>query len=177
VTRDPLEHLLRATSRIAGERDVVVIGSQAILATYPDEALPPEAIGSIEADVCSLDDVDDAKADQVGGAIGEFSSLHETFGVYAQGVSVTAAVLGPGWQGRIVIYENANTDPGRGLCLEPHDLVAAKLAAGREKDFEFAAALIREHLVDIGVLVARVEALPLDEAVEQRLTTWLKSRR
>jgi hypothetical protein len=61
--------------------------------------------------------------------------------------------------------------------LEPHDLVAAKLAAGREKDFEFAAALIREHLVDIGVLVARVEALPLDEAVKQRLTTWLKSRR
>ncbi|MHB8467106.1 MAG: DUF6036 family nucleotidyltransferase [Acidimicrobiales bacterium] len=168
--------MLRAASRIAGERDVVIIGSQAILATYAEEALPPEAIGSIEADVCFFDDADEAKADQVDGAIGELSSFHEMFGVYAQGVSVTTAVLGPGWRDRIVVYEDANTEPGRGLCLEPHDLVAAKLAASREKDFEFAAALIREDLVSIEVLLARVTDLPVDETVKRRLTAWIGSR-
>jgi hypothetical protein len=28
------------------------------------------------------------------------------------------------------------------MCLEPHDLAAAKLAAGREKDYEFVTALL-----------------------------------
>jgi hypothetical protein len=168
--------LLRAASRIAGDRDVIVIGSQAILGTYPDAALPAEAIGSIEADVCFFDDIDEVKSDRVDGAIGELSSFHETFGVYAQGVSVATAVLGPGWRDRIVVYENSKTLPGRGLCLEAHDLVGAKLAVGREKDFEFAESLIRESLIDVSVLLRRIDALPLEPSIKERRTTWLRSR-
>ena len=84
------------------------------------------------------------------GAIGELSQFHETYQYYAQGVSTSTAVLGPGWEDRLVVFENASTRPGRGLCLDPHDCVAAKLVAGRDKDFEFAAALLREELVDAG---------------------------
>ena len=95
-----------------------------------------------------LNDPTNEKSDKVEGAIGEFSPFHETFQYYAEGVSTSTAVLGPGWEDRLVVFENESTKPGRGLCLEPHDCVAAKLAAGREKDFEFAAALLREQLVD-----------------------------
>jgi hypothetical protein len=173
VTRDQREHLLRAASQIAEESDVIVLGSQAILGSYPDTWLPREVIGSIEADLCFFDDVDEGKADKVDGAIGELSPFHESFGIYAQGVSISTAVLGPGWRDRVVVYENANTAPGRGLCLEPHDLVASKLAAGRDKDFEFSAALLRVKLIDPAVLRGRIDALPVVDAVKERLGVWL----
>ena len=65
---------------------------------------------------------------------------------YAQGVSTSTATLPEGWEIRLVLFENPSSEPGRGLCLERHDLVVSKLAANREKDFEFASALLREEL-------------------------------
>jgi len=91
-------------------------------------------------------------------------------------VSTSTAVLGPGWEDRLVVFENESTKPGRGLCLEPHDCVAAKLAAGREKDFEFAAALLREELVDAGTIIERIEALPVPPSQKQLLSSWVRTR-
>ncbi len=173
MTREQLAHLLRAAAQIALDNEVVVFGSQAILASYDETALPDEVIGSIEADVTFFDDVDDAKSDAVDGAIGELSQFHEMYGIYAQGVSLSTAVLGPGWEERLVLYENPETEPGRGRCLEKHDLVAAKLAAGREKDFAFARALLRERLVDKATVVARVESLPIAPERRIRIVTWI----
>jgi hypothetical protein len=173
VTRDQLEHLLGASARIAAERDVIVFGSQAILGSFDDADLPDEAIGSIELDVCFHNDPDVEKADRVDGAIGELSAFHHSFGIYAQGISVTTAILPPGWEQRLVVYDTPGSEPGRGLCLEPHDLVASKLAAGRDKDFEFARALLRERLVDATTLLERVEDLPIDDADRAQLTAWI----
>ncbi|HEY5202661.1 MAG TPA: hypothetical protein VIJ31_17305 [Acidothermaceae bacterium] len=123
MTRDELAHILRSASRIIGEQDIVVIGSQSILGSFTDSELPDPAIASIEADLAFLDDPDNAKADKVDGAIGEDSQFHATFGYYGQGVSVTTALLPAGWRDRVVVFDNADTQPGRGLCLDPHDLV------------------------------------------------------
>jgi hypothetical protein len=176
VTRAELEHLLRASARIAEERDVIVFGSQAILGSFDDAQLPDEAVGSIELDVCFRDDPGTEKSDRVDGAIGELSAFHHSFGVYAQGISITTAILPPGWERRLVVYDTPAAEPGRGLCLEPHDLVASKLAAGREKDFEFARALLREHLIDSATLIKHVEELPIDDAGRRHLITWIKAR-
>lgn len=70
MRREQLEHVLRAASTIVGERDVLVIGSQAVLGAIPEEDLPVEATTSIEADLAFFDDPADEKADQVDGAIG-----------------------------------------------------------------------------------------------------------
>ena len=67
MRRDQLEHLLRTASTIVEEHDVVVFGSQAILATYTEDELPPETTFSIEADVTFLNDPNDEKSDQVDG--------------------------------------------------------------------------------------------------------------
>jgi len=40
MTRAALEHILRAASAIANEREFVVIGSQAVLGQYPDAPAP-----------------------------------------------------------------------------------------------------------------------------------------
>jgi len=40
----------------------------------------------------------------------------------------------PGLRGDRWTIESPGTEPGRGLCLHPHDCVIAKLLAGRDKD-------------------------------------------
>jgi hypothetical protein len=123
------QHVLRAASQIADDPDILVIGSQSILGAIPEDRLPPAATASIEVDVAFFDDPGDRKADQVDGAIGELSAFHETFGYYAQGVSVRTATLPAGWRDRLVLVESSSTAPGRGYLLEPHDCVVAKRAA------------------------------------------------
>ncbi|MGF1648700.1 MAG: DUF6036 family nucleotidyltransferase [Kineosporiaceae bacterium] len=175
MKRADLEHILRAASRIADERDVLVIGSQAIVASVEDEALPAVATASIEADVAFFDDPDDEKADLVDGAIGELSPFHEMYGYYAQGVSVRTAVLPEGWRDRLVVLDTPATQPGRGVALEPHDLVLAKLVAGREKDHAFALALIRAGVVDAVVLHDRAAVLPVSPALISQMRSWIRS--
>jgi hypothetical protein len=62
-------------------------------------------------------DPDDTKSDQGNGAIGELSAFHETYGYYAQGVSITTATLPRGWQARVVVIESTNSAPGRGQTV------------------------------------------------------------
>jgi hypothetical protein len=52
MTREELEHAIRAVCDIAGEEEVVVFGSQAILGQFPDA--PEELRQSAEADIFSL---------------------------------------------------------------------------------------------------------------------------
>jgi hypothetical protein len=171
-----LEHVLRAASQIADDPDVLVIGSQSVLGAIPEDRLPPAATASIEVDVAFFDDPGDRKADQVDGAIGELSVFHETFGYYAQGVSVSTAVLPKGWRDRLVMVETASTAPGRGYLLDPHDCVVSKLVAGREKDYAFAAALIQAQLIDPTVVAERIEAVDVSPALRQRLRNWIASQ-
>ena len=88
MNREHLAHVLRSAACIVGDEEIVVIGSQAILASFSETDLPAEAVWSVEADVAFRDDPDESKADQVDGAIGELSEFHSTFGYYGQGVSL-----------------------------------------------------------------------------------------
>jgi hypothetical protein len=58
-----------------------------------------------------------AKSDLIDGNIGEGSRFHETFGFYAQGVSLKTAVLPAGWRDRLVVLDNERTKPGLGDWL------------------------------------------------------------
>lgn len=174
MRRQQLEHILRAASRIANDPDVLVIGSQSVVGSLPEERLPPAATASMEADVAFFGDVGDRKADLVDGAIGELSPFHENFGYYAQGVSTSTAVLPEGWRDRLVLLENDNTHPGRGYLLDPHDCVVSKLVAGREKDYVFAAALIEHGLIDPKILAERAETVPVEPPLRERLRMWIR---
>ena len=74
-----LEHAIRAATEIIAEDRVIVIGSQAILGSFTEDELPGEATMSIEVDIVPLHD-DDAGplATLIDGAIGEWSSFHDT---------------------------------------------------------------------------------------------------
>lgn len=169
MNREQLAHVLRAAAQIADDSDVVVIGSQAILGSYSEEILPDEVMLSMEADLAFRDDLDERKSDLVDGAIGEGSQFHETFAYYAQGVSISTAVLPDGWEDRVVAYDRADAEPSQAVCIDAHDVVISKLVAGREKDIEFATALLGAHLIDVDVLHERAEGLPVPGAVIKRV--------
>jgi hypothetical protein len=178
MKREELEHVLRAASRIVGQRDFLVVGSAAILGTYPDVVLPLAASRSDEADLAPFDDPTGAKSAAVEGSLGRLSQFHATFGYYADGVDFGTAAAPDGWEERLVPFEPPGAKPGRGLCLERHDLAASKLAAGRTKDFEFVDALLRAGLLDLTVLTERVERLPRDRvppAFFARARAWLEA--
>jgi hypothetical protein len=168
---------LRAVSQLTGDPDVVVIGSQSILGSYSEDELPPEATGSMEVDTTFLDDPGGAKSDLVDVNIGEFSEFHNEFGYYPQGVSLSTGVLPAGWKDRLVTYQTPSSEPGRGLCLEPHDCILAKLVRFDEKDQDFATALVRAGLVDLDILADRVGTLPAHPAVVERIRSWIDAMR
>jgi hypothetical protein len=90
MRREEFEHLIAAAGEVSAEREIVVIGSQAV-------DVPPRV---------------------------------------GQGEGAVA------------------------LCLEVHDLVLAKCAAGRDRDWEFAAEAISAAIVRTDYLLDRVEDLP-----------------
>jgi hypothetical protein len=161
MKRSELEHLIRAAGRIAGTREIVVIGSQAVLGQFPEA--PIALRRSMEADLYPRSRP--GLADKVDGAIGEGSRFHAQYGYYAQGIAPDTAMLPRGWQRRLVRVENANTDGYAGLCLEVHDLAISKYAAGREKDLKFTRELARNKMTDKRTLLKRLAATRLDTAL------------
>ncbi len=155
--RQQLEHIIRAAAGITGATEFVIVGSQAVLGQFPQA--PDDLLTSIEADVFSLRAA--ADSDLIDGSIGEGSPFHQTFGYYAHGVGADTAVLPEGWRQRLIPVRNENTGGGTGWCLEVHDLAVSKLVAGRDKDLAFVANLLGHRLVDVELVRARLEMIPL----------------
>ena len=164
---------------------VIVVGSQAILGSVDETRLPQETTMSLEVDILPIaaEEEDTSRlADLIEGVAGEWSPFEELHGYSIDGVSLVTAVLPSGWRDRLVRVENDNTtaptgDPRfTGWCLEPHDLCVAKLAALREKDTRFVAALLRSGIVEADVIAERLGLLDaIHEATAARALGWLTS--
>jgi hypothetical protein len=157
MTRQQLEHLIRAASVIANDDELIVLGSQSILGSYPDA--PPTLLVSVEADLYPKNHPE--RADLIDGTIGELSPFHDAYGYYAQGVGPTTAILPADWESRLVTIRNENTRWAAGLCLDVHDLLLAKYAAGRDKDLRFSHEAVRHGLVVRAVLEERLVMMAL----------------
>lgn len=160
MRREDFEHVVAAAAEVSGEREVVVIGSQAILGSVADP--PKTMLFSMEADVYPLKAPD--KAEAIDGSLGDGSPFHGTYGYYAHGVGPETVVAPAGWEQRLVRVEIprrvGQAFGALALCMEPHDLVLAKCVAGRERDWGFARDAITAALVDPEELLRRIDDLP-----------------
>jgi len=152
-----LEHLIRAAGAVTDEDQLVIIGSQSILATFPDAT--PELLQSMEADIIAINHPE--KWDLLDGSLGEGSPFHETFGYYADGVEEKTAKLPRNWRQRLIPINNDNTRGVTGLCLEVHDLLISKYYAGREKDLVFTRVAVENAMVVQETLLARLQETDL----------------
>lgn len=170
MTRDQLEHAIRAACDVANDDELWVFGSQALLGSRPDA--PPELRRSMEADVCPRNRPE--QVDRIDANLGEASRFHREHGFYVHGLPIDEAVaLTPGWKKRTVpVHDEVGTRGNTGWCLEPHDLAASKLAAFRQKDREFVRLLLVHGFADADVLRRRIGRLDLDERDKDRLLRW-----
>ncbi len=175
MTREELEHLIRASAAVTDQYEFVIVGSQSILGAVPN----PEAVFtmSAEADIYPL--AAPELADRIDGALGEGSQFHETYGYYAQGVGPDTAILPDGWQQRLHRVQSASTNDRVGYCLDLVDLFLSKAAAGRGKDRLFCIALLQHRHVNAAQAPARVQDMPLDDSGKRRLraaiTRWART--
>jgi len=179
MTREQLEHIIRASADITQQYEFMILGSQAILGADPN---PPAVFTvSMEADIYPLGAPH--LADQIEGAIGEFSDFHNTYGYYAEGFDPAVAVLPSDWMTRVHKIQNANTNGFAGYCLDALDLFLAKAVAGREKDREFCIALLQHGYVSAEAALAKLPLMQLEEASFQvvsakgltaRIRRWAK---
>ena len=91
MNREQLNHTLHAASTLVDDPNILVIGSQSVLATSDEDELPDAATASMEIDLAFFDDPAEDKADAVDGAIGERCGVVEAL-CAALWVSVTRSV-------------------------------------------------------------------------------------
>jgi hypothetical protein len=132
---------------------------------------------SLEVDIYPLRDP--RGADLIDGALGDGSQFHVAFGYYAHGVGPETAKAPAGWQERLV-RRDVPPRPGSertivAWCLEVHDLVLSKCAAGWEHDWDYARAALRAQIVDPEVVLVRVRDLPVADEVIVHIELMLRA--
>jgi hypothetical protein len=171
VTRDQLEHAIRAACDVSGDTELWIFGSQAILGEFPNASENLRA--SIEVDVQPKNRPE--TVDYIDGALGELSWFHKAHGFYVHGISIESAKLPKGWEQRAIsICDPISTGGNAGLCIEAHDLAASKLAAYREKDKEFVRLLMIEKMIDVKILTKRIRSMNVKAQLRERLLQWVK---
>lgn len=162
MTREQLDHILRAAGNVAGHKRFVLVGSTAIFAWHEDELVPTAMARSREADLFASD-VSEDEAERISDLlenIGQLSIFDETHGYYVDGVGPRTAVLPVDWRERSKTYAPHGGDGVSALVPHPEDIALSKLCAGREKDLDWVAAAHRAKLIELNALADRVDKLP-----------------
>ena len=159
-----VDHVLRAAGRLTGERQFIIVGSQALHGKYPDVA--DQILTSFEVDLIASDH---AEPTEWLNAIGVDSQFHETYGYYVDPVDVGSSTLPKGWKGRLVNLPAGDTEGVRGLCLDPHDLAISKYVAFREKDLVFTRELARRGITSQAQLLTLLEQTKLGDELRERI--------
>ena len=154
MKRHELECALRAAGRVAREWEFFLIGSQAVHACC--RRPPAEVLLSQECDLYPKNRPETATL--LDTRLGRGSRFAREHGFYVDVVTPKIASLAPGWDKRLTPFR---VGPITALCLEIHDLVVSKLAAGRLKDLEFVGALLRLELADRAIIRQRIREFPL----------------
>ena len=173
MTREQLEHAIRAACDVSEDTEIWIFGSQAILGEFPNA--PEELRASIEVDVQPKNRSD--KMDAIDGALGELSYFHQTHGFYVHGLPIEEATTLPqGWEDRATpVCDEKSTRGKTGWCIEAHDLAASKLAAYREKDRDFVRTLLIEGMIVAETLIERINSLKINEDLRERLLQWMQN--
>jgi hypothetical protein len=156
-----LQHLVRAVRTLAADREVIVLGSASLLASFPELGDGTEPLAATyDADLCPQP-FDETTALMIHESLGESGAFHLRHGYHVDVLrDAIFETLPPGWRERLVPVPECE----QAFALDPHDLAATKLMVGREKDI----ALVR-HLATTGRLSRQL--------VEQRLDAISKPER
>jgi len=165
-----LKHLIDAVQGIAASQRILVLGSSALLSSFPELG---EMNGPLEktfdADLL-IEPCDEELAAVLHEAVGDGSLFMQRTGYHADILRPEIVeTLSPGWESRLVIIDASKNVS----ALSPEDLLVVKLRAGRPKDLALCRDLLQRKLVKPEALRALLDTTPLTEkeiiAVYRRL--------
>lgn len=165
MTREELEHIIRASGEVTQWLEFMVAGSQAILGEIP---YPPDSLTvSMELDLWPYGlqltpQERDKLNDRIEGAIGEGSLFHDTHKVYAQGIGPETIKVPGDFITRITRVHGRGTAPYIAYCLSPVDVFIGKAVARRAKDKDYCQELLRHGLVELDEALLLCDRLPDD---------------
>jgi hypothetical protein len=169
MTKQQVDHILRAAGELTGEKQFFIIGSQSLHGKHPD--LADDILRSFAVDLIAKNHPQ--RTDQLN-FIGQDSRFHETHGYYADPVDESTVKLPNGWKARLVNLPRGDTQGVSGLCLDPHDLAIAKYVARREKDIVFTRALAVRGIVEKPQLLALLENTSIDAESRERIRGFIE---
>ena len=156
MTLSALHHIIRAAQALAEDRDILVLGSASLLASFPELGNPDSPLAATyDADLCP-DPFDELTGTMLDEALGENRAYYLRHGYHADILRDTILeTLPAGWRERLVSVPSCTA----AHALEPHDLAAVKLLVGRPKDISLLAHLYTAGLVDAEVVRNRMDLL------------------
>lgn len=159
LTREKVEHVLRAAAGILDAERLVVVGSATPLLAA--KRWPAEMALSVEVDFYVDGGADpDADGTLIAGTIGHESPFYRTFGYHGDGVAPQTAILPEGWRHR-ASEVGLTTAPGVvAIVPDLDDVAVSKLLAWRAKDQRWLEAGTRAGLLHPAVMTERLAMLP-----------------
>ena len=149
MQRNQLSHILRAIHSVTGETEFEIYGSQSVLGSHDD--IPDSYLThSDELDVYTPSNP--SLSYFISANFGVNSKFASTFGYYADGINIGNLILPTNYRKRMICryvpFDDAENRVATVRFLSLEDACAAKLNAGREKDFIYVAAARDNWLVD-----------------------------
>lgn len=166
MTLAALQHLIRAASALAEDRNFLVLGSASLLASHPDLGEPTSILASTyDADLCP-EPFDELTGEMLEEALGEDRSYNRRHGYHADVLrSSILDTLPPGWRERLVQVP----DCPAAMALHPHDLAAVKLLIGRPKDLSLVTKLHGAGILDRKEVRSLIDAFQISVELKPRL--------
>ena len=153
-------HLAGIAAALAPTRQIVVLGSSSLLASYPELGDPDSPLEtSFDADLL-IEGIDESLAAVVRESIGEGSLFQAREGYYADALRPIVAETFPrGWKERLVPLPGC----AAAHCVDPHDLATVKLQTGRRKDLDLCVTLLATERLDADLIRQRLAETPMSE--------------
>ncbi len=169
MKRTHLVKLIEAVQTKVPLETVLIVGSQSAHALGSGEIPAVEA--SLEMDLLLVSGQFQYKA-LIQVEFGEESAYFRQNGFFVHPIGIGIVSLPSGWEARLQALRD---ESGRlvGHAVEIHDTLAAKIMAGREKDFDFLRQLLEWNLCDFGTFLERfllLQSSPFANAVPDRLS-------
>ena len=186
-TEEDLQRVIRALAREFNTDAVFIIGSQAILMSWPDppsimlmtpeiDAYPANARVWEIAEEARDDGIPREASEHIDGLFGEGSSFHRAHGFYIDGTDESTAKLPEGWNARAIVRRlDVDGRMVKAIAPAPEDLVVSKLARLDDKDKAFVDAYHNARPLDIALIEQRIATTNLDPAVAARAVAYLRS--
>jgi hypothetical protein len=186
-TEEDLQRVVRALAREFETDTVFIIGSQAILMSWPDA--PSIMRGSPEIDAYPAnakvweiaeggkgDGIPREASEHIDGLFGSSSAFHRAHGFFIDGIDENTAKLPKGWNTRAIVRRlDVDGRMVKAVAPAPEDLIVSKLARLDDKDKAFVEAYHGARPLDIALIEERIAATDLDAAVAARAVAYVRS--